>query len=102
MAKRPTILTKDEKKNLSNKYYQEVLQEDRFRTQRGRIIPDNILQHDGTPSGALFKLWESIRLNPCKNNIGLMIELLHRMQPVPSYIFEELPFYQQFIHHVKA
>ena len=92
IAERPWEVNQDVKQNISDINTLEVMQQDRFR--KGQYItPDDLLQNDCSMTGALYKLWEAIRLSSSKEKLILMIELLHRMQPKPGYIFEELPAY---------
>ncbi len=61
---------------------------------------DNALHHDGSTDGSLFKLWESIRLNPNLENLLLMIAQIDRIQRFEGKTIDETPLYEQMVEHL--
>lgn len=57
-------------------------------------VRDNILVHDMTARGTLFKLWESIRLAPTAKNVALMIRYLDTLLRSEDREFEENKYYE--------
>lgn len=55
----------------------------------------NVLQNDMSMTGTLFKLWESIRLNPNVNNVSAMIEYLRTI--IVKHDFEEAYYYRNLL-----
>ena len=79
---------------------QDVLDEDWIRLERyfGELIMmagNNVLVNDTTMTGGLFKLWESIRINPNKNNTELMVKYLNKL--AKQYPFEETFYYKKLL-----
>lgn len=59
----------------------------------------NVLVNDMTMSGTLFKLWQSIRLNPTHENVSIMIEYLNRI--TVSLPFEEMYYYEKLLEQLR-
>jgi hypothetical protein len=84
----------------SNELLQDALDEDWFRLKNyysGGIMQyrANVLVNDMTMSGALFKLWESIRLDQNKKNVSAMLEYIDRLDI--DLFFEEKLYYQDLL-----
>lgn len=58
-------------------------------------LRDNILAPVLDMTGTLFKLWESIRLNPDYSNVSLMLKYLSTL--VRDKLFEEVFYYQSLL-----
>jgi hypothetical protein len=58
----------------------------------------NVLVNDMTMDGALFKLWESIRLDQNKRNVGAMLKYLSRL--IVNHQFEEVYYYQNLFNRL--
>ncbi len=58
---------------------------------------DNVIVNDTTMDGILFRIWESIRLNPNKDNIRLMIEYLETLLRREDREFEEVFYYEDLL-----
>lgn len=56
------------------------------------MLRDNILTHDFTKKGTLFKLWESIRLEPRVDNTVMMLTYL-------SSLMKDKPFEEMFYYY---
>lgn len=85
----------------SNWYLQEAKDEDWYRLGdyfgRGVMTArDNVLVNDMTKTGTLFKLWESIRYKPSKENVSLMLRYLDRI--TVRYPFEEKFYYERLLN----
>lgn len=95
----------------SLKLFQEVFYEDwvQVRIDPARAaFPSNriygVHAFDGSMDGALFKLWESIRLFPTKCNIFLMLRYLKtiRYGLTPASDFEETSYYKKLFEERKT
>jgi putative sugar O-methyltransferase len=64
------------------------------------LLRDNPLAHDLTHRGILFKLWESIRLYPRAENVGMMLTYLKILMKEKP--FEEMFFYDRLLNQLKA
>ena len=63
---------------------------------------DNTFTIDRTMNGALFSLWESIRLNPNKNNVEAMIKYLLFLNHDPhTKNLEEVYYYSKLLESLK-
>ena len=64
----------------------------------GKTFIDNTAAHpftvDTTPTGTLFKLWESIRLHPNLHNVTMMLTYLDFLRDSSVDEFEEVLFYE--------
>jgi putative sugar O-methyltransferase len=58
-------------------------------------LRDNILGHDLTRKGTLFKLWESIRLYPRAENVVIMLKYLDMLRKDKP--FEEMFYYEKLL-----
>ena len=77
---------------------EEVKQEDWFRfadTPPDMTVRQNRFITDVTMTGALFKLWESIRLRPTPEAVSVMLRYLDVLIHNERLEFEETPYYQQ-------
>jgi putative sugar O-methyltransferase len=82
----------------SAKLLDEVRQEDWFRL--AGATPDMTARQtrfvtDVTMTGALFKLWESIRLRPTADAVWVLLKYLEVLNQGETLPFEETPYYQQ-------
>ncbi len=64
------------------------------------LLRDNILAHDLTQRGILFKLWESIRLYPRVENVIMMLTYLKTL--TKDKPFEEMFFYRSLLNQLKG
>jgi hypothetical protein len=105
LAKRPSVLTQDEKVKLSEKHLEDVRLQD---WNRMTILfdycimtaGDNIISNDTTMTGTLFKLWESIRLNPTKEAIQLLLHYMSRLILSEKKMFEEQSYYEKLANEL--
>ena len=63
---------------------------------------DNTLASDLTMDGALFKLWESIRLDTNHDNVSLMLKYLETLLHRPDREFEETFYYEALLERLCA
>jgi hypothetical protein len=87
----------------SNELLQDVMDEDWYRLEglygNGLMqYRSNVLVNDMTMDGALFKLWESIRLDQNKRNVGAMLKYLSRL--IVNHQFEEVYYYQNLFNRL--
>ena len=61
---------------------------------------DNILTHDLTKKGILFRLWESIRLEPRPDNVAMMLTYLSSL--MKDKPFEEMFHYYSLLNKLKT
>jgi hypothetical protein len=100
IATRPVERTDEERKTLSKEFYQSAIDEDWYRLKGyyGDGIMQsrsNVLANDLTMSGTLFKLWESIRMWPTKENVSAIIEYTNRL--TVGHPFEEKFYYERIL-----
>lgn len=93
--------TEKDYQQFSLKLLEDVLFEDWIRLEK-KIPPemtyrDNILVNDMTMNGALFKLWESIRLDANIKNVTLMIKYLDTLMRRSDREFEEIFYYMKLL-----
>ena len=97
-AKRPSQMTPAQKVEYGQKLLHEARCEDWFRLEGVMdgtgTVRDNPLSNDLTVTGTLFKMWESIRLNPRRQAYKTMIQYLDRLI-LPGRMFEEYPYYKE-------
>jgi hypothetical protein len=77
---------------------EEVKQEDWFRladTLPDMTVRQNRFVTDVTMTGALFKLWESIRLHPTAEGVWALLKYLEVLIHSDTLAFEETAYYQQ-------
>jgi hypothetical protein len=82
----------------SARLLEEVKQEDWFRfadTPPHMTVRQNRLVTDVTMTGALFKLWESIRLRPTAEAVWVLLRYLETLIHSERIAFEETRYYQQ-------
>jgi putative sugar O-methyltransferase len=63
---------------------------------------DNILVHDLGMGGALFKLWDAIRLHATSHNVGLMLRYLETLLHRDDREIEETYFYEDLFEYLLA
>ena len=56
---------------------------------------ENILVHDMTTSGTLFKLWEAIRLYPSADVVAMLLRYLRTLLKYEDREFEEVKYYEE-------
>jgi putative sugar O-methyltransferase len=91
-----------DKKIYAQKLLHEVKKQDWFRCPtlpRGQNCM-RLLNPDLSMSGTLFKLWESIRLDPTPDNVQTMRMYLKLLNEKNN--FDENPYYDRLLHHVKT
>lgn len=104
IARRPWAAAREDKLVISKNMFDEVADEDWLVLDwmyTGGVMTarDNILVNDMTMNGALFKLWNSIRLNPNRENVTLMTKYLSRLTYNASErTFEEYWYYQNLLN----
>ena len=84
----------------SGRLLEEVKQEDWFRfagTLPDMTVRQNRFVTDVTMTGALFKLWESIRLRPTAEAVLVLLRYLETLIHSERLAFEETPYYQQLL-----
>lgn len=89
----------DECKMASRKLVEKVARQDWFihyNADNTMKLRDNILAPDLTMKGALFALWESIRLHPNAANVAMMLKYLNTLTREKP--FEEMFYYQDFLN----
>ena len=95
--KMPSVSIADNKKR-SQQLLCEVMEEDWVRLEDSfapeMTYRDNILVNDTTMNGALFKLWESMRLDKNERNVVLMLKLLETLLHKQDKEFEETYYYE--------
>ncbi len=90
----------------SRRLLDEVCREDWVRLARSEIHHEmsmlrNVFAPNMSMGGALFKLWESIRLHPNVDNLLLMLRYLERRIGRGNWEFEETDYYERlFLEHV--
>jgi putative sugar O-methyltransferase len=57
---------------------------------------ENIMANDLTMDGALFKLWEAVRLDPNEDNVATLLIYLEQLMHRSDREFEEVFFYERF------
>jgi putative sugar O-methyltransferase len=78
----------------------EVKQEDWFRladTPPDMTVRQNRFVTDVTMTGALFKLWESIRLYPTAEAVSVLLRYLETLIHSEKLVFEETRYYQELL-----
>lgn len=80
----------------SQQIIEDLMDEDWFRYRDKYTMRSRVLANDLTMSGALFKLWESIRLYPNKTNVAMMLIYLHTLTK-RGYPFEEWFYYRNLL-----
>jgi len=78
----------------------QVKQEDWFRladTPPDMTVRQNRLVTDVTMTGALFKLWESIRLCPSTDAVSVLLRYLETLIHSEKLVFEETRYYQELL-----
>jgi len=84
----------------SARLIEEVKQEDWFRladTPPDMTVRQNRFVTDVTMTGALFKLWESIRLHPTAEAISVLLRYLETLIHSDKLVFEETRYYQELL-----
>jgi hypothetical protein len=84
----------------SRRLLEEVKREDWFRfaeTPADMTIRQNRFVTDVTMTGALFKLWESIRLRPTAEAVCVLLRYLETLIHSERLAFEETPYYRQLL-----
>ena len=99
IAERDYSPSPETKKIMSQQLLNEVKNQDWFRLEKS-LAPemtcrDNILVHDMTINGTLFKLWESIRLDANLSNVAVLLKYLDTLLRDPSKEFEETFYYEK-------
>jgi putative sugar O-methyltransferase len=100
-AERSPANSPDERKARGQQLMFEVMDEDWVRLEPSfppeMTYRDNILVNDLTMSGTLFKLWESIRLDPNEVNVQLMLKYLTTLMHRQDREFEESVYYEKLL-----
>ncbi len=84
----------------SARLIEEVKQEDWFRladTPPDMTVRQNRFVTDVTMTGALFKLWESIRLRPTAEAVAVLLRYLETLIHSERLVFEETRYYQELL-----
>lgn len=93
-----------ERKELAEALLKDVKDEDWFRLQGSLETEQSCREHslvpDLTMTGALFKLWESIRLDPNSENVGAMLRYLDHLLRLRDREFEEIFYYEQLFERL--
>jgi hypothetical protein len=58
---------------------------------------DNVLVHDMSMSGTLFKLWDTLRLHPTAEAVALMLQYLSTLLRHSDKLLEEVPYYENML-----
>jgi len=105
-------IDKKENQQMSERLVEEIARQDCFvyaDADNTMTLRDNILAPDLTMKGALFALWESIRLHPNPVNVAMMLKYLNTL--TRGKPFEEIYYYQDLLrsltnrstpHHASA
>lgn len=84
----------------SRSLLEEVKQEDWFRfadNAQDMTVRQNRFVTDVTMTGALFKLWESIRLHPTTEAVLVLLRYLETLIHSEELVFEETRYYQKLL-----